>query len=228
MKLSSPLTFLLSFIAVFFQLIHLFALNINQIPKSQKQFNDQTLKHYGLVIGSAFTGIIATQSMIIKPVHAVSGAIKSSSSQQSKDAVSVVKKCLDGITNMEAALLKSDYDEIGRILSGSEYQDFEKASTILVRSDLLTSDEKVSLGTIKRYGLVADAMIMLGGLGGELRQGGVKVLSGENPNAANIEVESDESDDNPVMNASEVKKYIKLSKDALSDVYKVVLPIMSR
>ena len=215
-----------------FVFVNIFALiiNVNQLPKSQKQLNNISLKRYGLVFSSAFTGILATQSISNKPAQAVSGAIKTSSLQESKDAVTVVKKCLDGIISMENSLQKSDYDEIGRILSGSEYQEFEKAATILVRSDLLTADEKVSLGTIKRYGLVADAIIMLGGLGGELRQGGVKVAGASNPNASGIieDDDSDEPDEKPIINASEVKKYINLSKDALSDVYKVVAPILSK
>jgi hypothetical protein len=57
-------------------------------------------------------------------------------------------------------------------------QQFDKAAGVLVRSENLSPDEKVALGTIKRYGVVADAIIMVGGLGAALKAGGITVAGG--------------------------------------------------
>ena len=38
------------------------------------------------------------------------------------------------------------------------------------------------IGTIRRYGIVADAIIMIGGLSGELKSGGVKIGGNSNTN----------------------------------------------
>ena len=177
-------------------------------------------------------GYLASEGTSAKRAFAVSGSIKSSTLAESKEAVGVVKKCIDSVVDMERAVAAGDYNEVGRLLSGKEFLDFEKAATVLVRSDALNADEKVSLGTIKRYGLVADAIIMIGGLSGELKQGGIQVAGGSNPNAANIEEDEEEDDgspgNRPSVNGPEVRKYLKLSKDALLEIYKVVVPILNR
>ena len=84
------------------------------------------------------------------------------------------------------------------------------------------------MGTIKRYGIVADALIMLGGLTAELRSGGVKSVGNGKPVdklSASIDEEEEEEedgkDDDKRVNASEVKRYLKLSKDAISDICKI-------
>ena len=41
---------------------------------------------------------------------------------------------------------------------------------VLTKSSVLTPDDRIALGTIKRYGLVADAIIMVGGLSEALEQ----------------------------------------------------------
>ena len=64
---------------------------------------------------------------------------------------------------------------------------------------------------------------MVGGLAGELKSGGIKV----GPPAAknDIEEEEDEGEGEEKVgkvNPNEVKKYIKLSRDSLADIYKIV------
>ena len=201
-------------------------------PQSQRIEGVRGVGRFGAAFGGAVLGYLASEGTSAKRVFAVSGSIKSSTLAESKEAVGVVKKCIDSVVDMERAVSAGDYNEVGRLLSGKEFLDFEKAATVLVRSDALNADEKVSLGTIKRYGLVADAIIMIGGLGGELKQGGIQVVGGSNPNAANIEEEEEEEDgspgNRPSVNGPEVRKYLKLSKDALLEIYKVVVPILNR
>ncbi|CAM9868868.1 unnamed protein product, partial [Choristocarpus tenellus] len=69
----------------------------------------------------------------------------------------------------------------------------EKAFVDLVTSNVLTSDDKVTVGTIRRYGLAADALIMMGGLMGALRDEDRK----------------------------EGTRYLKLLKDSLDDVISI-------
>jgi hypothetical protein len=219
------------------------SLNVNQqhtachletrsAPQSQRIESVRGVGRFGAAFGGAVLGCLASEGTSAKRAFAVSGSIKSSTLAESKEAVGVVKKCIDSLVDMERAVAAGDYNEMGRLLSGKEFLEFEKAATVLVRSDALNADEKVSLGTIKRYGLVADAIIMLGGLGGELKQGGIQVAGGGNPNAANIEEDEEEDDgspeNRPSVNGPEVRKYLKLSKDALLEIYKVVVPILKR
>ena len=72
---------------------------------------------------------------------------------------------------------------------------------------------------------------MAGGLAAELRSGGIKVAGGGGPaNGAPIDEDAEEDDVDEVkkVNAKEVKRYIKLSKDSLSDVYRIVGPILNK
>lgn len=71
---------------------------------------------------------------------------------------------------------------------------------------------------------MADAIIMLGGLAGELRAGGVKIAGGGSTLQKGIEDDGDDVDaSDPVeINASEVKRFVGLSVDALQDIYTVV------
>ena len=133
---------------------------------------------------------------------------------------------------MDALADKGDYQAIGDLLSSSVFQSFSDDATILTRSDLISAEDKVALGTIKRYGVVADYIIMAGGLGAELRKAGIKVAGGGGPaNGAPIDEdaeEDEEEDEVKKVNAKEVKRYIKLSKDSLGDVFRIVGPILKK
>ena len=89
----------------------------------------------------------------------------------------------------------------------------------------LCTSHTVNLFLIGRYGLVADAIIMIGGLTSELRAGGIYVGSSSS-NVNGIEDDEDNEDDdskaNKTINYNEVKKYIKLSRDSLADIYKII------
>eukprot|EP00596_Hydrurales_sp_CCMP1899_P010951 CAMPEP_0119043708 /NCGR_PEP_ID=MMETSP1177-20130426/25092_1 /TAXON_ID=2985 /ORGANISM="Ochromonas sp, Strain CCMP1899" /LENGTH=130 /DNA_ID=CAMNT_0007012407 /DNA_START=289 /DNA_END=678 /DNA_ORIENTATION=- len=130
---------------------------------------------------------------------------------------------------MSEAAAKSEWQVIGDLLSTKPYMKFDEMCTTLVRSDNVSAEDKQALGTIKRYGLVADAIIMLGGLGAELKGAGIKVAGVEFQGIPD-EGESDEDEEEggkkaaPRVNGGEVRRFIKLSKDALGDMYRIVLP----
>jgi hypothetical protein len=197
------------------------------VPKSARDESvSRAKKSFGLIIGGSLAALISTQPLV-GVARAAAGGLKTSSLQESKAAASTVKKCLDGVNSMEALAGKGDYEGIGKLLSAAEFQDFEKAATVLVRSEALSADEKVALGTIKRYGLVADAIIMIGGIGGELKAGGIKMAAAASLQQG-IEEDEEEEGETPKVNGPEVRRFIKLSRDALSDVYKIVAPILNK
>ena len=168
-----------------------------------------------------------------KVASAVQGSIKSSSLQETKAAASLIKRCIDSMVQIETLSREGNYDAIGKILASADFQNIESAATVLVRSDLLTADEKVSLGTIKRYGIVADALIMIGGLNAELKAGGIDYFPKAASLQKSIEDEGDMEEEEEtkavvVINASEVRRYVALAKGSLQDIFKIVEPILNK
>ena len=56
-------------------------------------------------------------------------------------------------------------------LAGAPYSSLEENLLVLVQSPLLGADEKKQIGTIKRYGVGADVLIMVGGLNAAVKGG---------------------------------------------------------
>jgi hypothetical protein len=121
------------------------SLNVNQqpvachlgtrsAPQSQRIEGVRGVGRFGAAFGGAVLGYLASEGTSAKRAFAVSGSIKSSTLAESKEAVGVVKKCIDSVVDMERAVAAGDYNEVGRLLSGKEFLDFEKAATVLVRS----------------------------------------------------------------------------------------------
>eukprot|EP01038_Epipyxis_sp_PR26KG_P014479 gene14479-19436_t len=121
---------------------------------------------------------------------------------------------------------KGQYQQIADLLSSNDFVNFESAASVLVRSDGLTAEDKIALGTIKRYGVVADALIMLGGLAGELKAGGYSIKSTPSAQQAITDDGDEDSDEVKVVNPNEVNKYIRLSHDSLGDVLKIIKPLL--
>lgn len=214
------------------------SVNLNVMKMNNKECfkNLKKITFFGLIFTSSYltsspSSILNFQNNII--VHAVQGSIKTSSLEETKAAASLVKRCVDSLNEMEKAAKNGDYETVGKLMASNDFQNFENAATILVRSDQLTADEKVSLGTIKRYGVVADAIIMLGGINGELKAGGIN-YGPTTTTTLQKSIEDDSDDDSEVdtsdvkVNPTELKKYISLSKGSFADIYKIVQPILSR
>jgi hypothetical protein len=69
---------------------------------------------------------------------------------------------------------------------------------------------------------------MTGGLQAELRKGGYIVGSGESRLEEPISDEEEDDSQKPALDPDEVKKYIQLSKDSLSDICRIAVPILSK
>lgn len=201
----------------------------NDLDVAPKSSRDSQLQSFWSV--AKFVSTAAIVALPTSAAFAVQGSIKPSTLAETKDAVNQLKTCLDGLRIMEEAASKQEWQVIGDLLSTKPYMKFEDAATTLVRSDAVSAEDKQSLGTIKRYGLVADAIIMLGGLGAELKGAGIKVAGVEFqgiPDNGDEEEEVEEEVKKPRVNGGEVRRFIKLSKDALGDIYRIVAPILNK
>ena len=90
----------------------------------REKFNKETITKIKKI---TFSGIIFTSSYFnTNPitrfnkqndiiVNAVQGSIKTSSLEESKAAVSLIKRCLDSLNDMEAAAKNADYEGVGKL-----------------------------------------------------------------------------------------------------------------
>lgn len=106
--------------------------------------------------------------------------------------------------------------QVASVLASKPFVELEATFLTLVRSNL-TAEDKVALGTIKRFGLTADALITLGGLASELRSGGVPVGDGGGGSSDAIEEEGEEGAAEGV-NGPEARRYLQLARNALEDI----------
>lgn len=87
--------------------------------------------------------IMYNDNVKLGSANAVQGAIKASSINESKEAALLIQRCLNKMNEIELLAKDGNYDSIGKILASPDFQGIENASSILVRSDALTADEKV-------------------------------------------------------------------------------------
>lgn len=86
--------------------------------------------------------------------NAVQGSIKSSTTEETRLAVKQIKGCLDQVKEMQVLANQGEYQKIADILSTPAFSTLDNAASVVVRSDLLSSEDKIALGTIKRYFLL--------------------------------------------------------------------------
>ena len=206
------------------------AFNVNTKPSKISSYQTNQLLR---TINTCFKiltpiAIVSSLNPISVNAQAVQGSIKPSTLAETKESILVLQSCIESVKQMETDATAGDYQAVADKLSAKNFKALENAATVMVRSDALTSDEKTTLGTIRRYGIVADALIMLGGLAGELKSGGIKVTyGGESPIQKGIE-DDEAEEETTTLNVAEVKRYIKLSKDSLQDIFNVVKPILTK
>lgn len=78
--------------------------------------------------------------------QAQQGQIKPSTTAETKAAILQLKACIELVKTFDADVAKGDFQAIGDKLNSKEFTTFEAAATTIVRSDLLTQDEKTTLG----------------------------------------------------------------------------------
>ena len=111
-------------------------------------------------------GVAACRSAPLIPL-AAAAAPKKYSADDAKTAIAGIKagrKALDGI---DALLAKGDFDGAAAALAPIDA--FEDQATIIIQAPVLAAEDKKAIGTIRRYGVAADVIIMAGGLKEALR-----------------------------------------------------------
>ena len=156
------------------------------------------------------------------------GAVQTASLADTKAAVIAIIKARDLTYDIEKMAAASDYVGVAKILNSKVFSDLEPAFSTLVRSDAISSEDKISLGTIKRYGTVADALIMIGGLGSELRAGGFEVGGEVKPMQGAIIDDEATDDEEKKLDPDAVKKYVGLVRDSLNDICRIGEPVLSK
>ena len=116
---------------------------------------------------------IGLSTLIVSSRATRAANVAESSLADSKKAAQTIRDALAKVGEMEKA--GDDYEAIAKLLGDKCFAQFSDNAFVLTKSAALTPDDRIALGTIKRYGLVADAIIMIGGLSEALRAGGIKV-----------------------------------------------------
>ena len=112
-------------------------------------------------------GVAACRSAPLIPLAAAAAPTKKYSADDAKTAIAGIKagrKALDGI---DALLAKGDFDGAAAALAPIDA--FEDQATIIIQAPVLAAEDKKAIGTIRRYGVAADVIIMAGGLKEALR-----------------------------------------------------------
>jgi hypothetical protein len=195
-------------------------------PSTSRQQLVSTSQKFGN-FGAALVG-----SALLSRVQVASAKdVSETSLAESKKAALTIKDALNKISEIEKA--GTDYEKMGKILGEKCFTQFADNAYVLTRSAALTPEDKVALGTIKRYGVVADAIIMVGGLAEALRAGGIEVAGGGGGYSDQAPIIDDSGDDDVdeeelKVNPAEVKKYIKLSRGAFQDIDRITSAILSK
>jgi len=172
------------------------------------------------------TAIVSLSLSSILVNKAYAAETKAPSYSETKEATSIIKQALDATKQMSVLASEKKYNEISALFDTKPFLQFENACTLLTRSEQLSAEDRKALGTIKRYGVVADAIIMLGGIKGELKSGNVKVTDSGTSLQKAIEDDEDDEDDEEdkttiKVNYPEIQRFIKLSYDSIADIYRI-------
>eukprot|EP00903_Cladosiphon_okamuranus_P007855 g7596.t1 len=111
----------------------------------------------------------ATGVVVARPngAHAVV-KVNKSLGQDSFRRIRDVRRQLDSV---DVPLRSRKFEEVQELLDNGPAVDLEQSLVDLVKSNALPADDKITVGTIRRYGLAADALIALGGLSAAVRDG---------------------------------------------------------
>jgi hypothetical protein len=169
---------------------------------------------------------IATLALPVFKAYAAQGSIKPPSQAETVNAVNAFQEAFNLMAKAETYAKSKEWQKIGDILSTPPFLNLESNANIIVRSEGLSAEDKKTLGTIKRYGTVADAIIMVGGLSGELKAGGVKMKEGGKLQEGIEDDGAEEEDEEKTINEQEVDKYIKLAKGSLNDVLSIAKKLL--
>lgn len=68
------------------------------------------------------------------------------------------------LDRIDGLVRSGDFASVSKVLSGPPISAFKQDALVLVQAPVLDPEDKKQIGTVKRFGLGADVVIMLGGL----------------------------------------------------------------
>ncbi|CAM9263783.1 unnamed protein product [Ectocarpus sp. 4 AP-2014] len=112
----------------------------------------------------------AAAAVLAKPsgAFAAAGKVNKSLGQESFRRIRDARQQLDLV---DVPLRSRKFEEVQEVLDSGATVDLEASLVGLVKSNSLPADDRLAVGTIRRYGLAADALIALGGLSAAARDG---------------------------------------------------------
>jgi len=91
-------------------------------------------------------------------------AQKKYSARDAQDAIAAIRNARISLNDLDAPIAKGDFEGAAATLAASPIGDFERDATIIIQAPVLAAEDKKAIGTIRRYGVAADVIIMSGGL----------------------------------------------------------------
>eukprot|EP00639_Heterosigma_akashiwo_P037124 CAMPEP_0194708678 /NCGR_PEP_ID=MMETSP0296-20130528/1546_1 /TAXON_ID=39354 /ORGANISM="Heterosigma akashiwo, Strain CCMP2393" /LENGTH=177 /DNA_ID=CAMNT_0039605563 /DNA_START=267 /DNA_END=800 /DNA_ORIENTATION=+ len=110
---------------------------------------------------------VASSIPLLSTPSLTSAAAKSNPelAKKSYDQLIEARKQLD---KLEEMIKKNEYLEVVEEIDGPMFSGLGDVMKSLVTSNVLTDEDKVAIGTIRRYGIAADVIITIGGLKAEI------------------------------------------------------------
>lgn len=110
-----------------------------------------------------------TAAAVCARPRSVFAAVKTYKASDAAAAVGRMRSSRAELAGVNALLGSSNFDgALDAVESASST--LEKDCSVLVQSPVLSADDKVAIGTIRRYGIGADVLIMLGGVAEATRE----------------------------------------------------------
>ena len=120
----------------------------------------------------AFSAPVAVPPLIpVAPAHAAAKKYSAADAQKAFAELKAARAALDAV---DKPLAGGDLEKAAAALQAPPLVAFEDNATIIVQAPVLTAEDKKAIGTIRRYGVAADVIIMVGGLGEALDNGDVR------------------------------------------------------
>ena len=100
--------------------------------------------------------------------------MKASELTDAQKAFAELKEARMALDAVDKPLAGGDLEKAAAALQAPPLVAFEDNATIIVQAPVLTAEDKKAIGTIRRYGVAADVIIMTGGLSEALDNGDVR------------------------------------------------------
>ena len=110
----------------------------------------------------AFSAPVAVPPLIaVAPAHAASRKYSAADASKAFAELKAARAALDAV---DKPLAGGDLEKAAAALQAPPLVAFEDNATIIVQAPVLTAEDKKAIGTIRRYAVAADVIIMTGGL----------------------------------------------------------------